>query len=407
MKTTYTNHKGICSALKTIRTLDKKQAEVKDTTTTGLYLRIYQSGSAQFIHRYKIDKKRRVFTFTAKLDITSTEKEIASTLSKVRGEHAKQQELIKLNGIDPALERDLHIAEIATTPTFSAFITTYIKHMQQQGKQSWKESQRALIVDIATFIGDMKITDIERKHLVSLLDKKQEQGKLSTRNHLISYLSAYFNYAIERDLIQQNPVTGIKKIKLASRQRVLSQEEISYLWQQTSEESNLSLSTRHIIRLALLTGQRIGEICKAKTSDIKDRVWVITDTKNGLTHHLPITPMMQIIFDAAQPHARNHLLFPSSTDSVTRSQVISKIFSRLDWRGTESKPTPHDLRRTLATGISELGFNRLIQDKVTNHIDNSVSGIYDRHDYMKEKQQALEAWQAHLKNIITSEEIAL
>ena len=66
----------------------------------------------------------------------------------------------------------------------------------------------------------------------------------------------------------------------------------------------------------------------------------------------------------------------------------------------EPRPTPHDLRRTLTTGISKLGFNRLVQDKVINHKDSSVGGIYDRHDYAKEKQQALEAWARKLDEII-------
>jgi integrase len=83
------------------------------------------------------------------------------------------------------------------------------------------------------------------------------------------------------------------------------------------------------------------------------------------------------------------------------SQILSKAMkeSSIEWE-SEPKPTPHDLRRTCITGISCLGFSRLVQDKVANHIDSSVGGIYDRNDYAKEKQQAMEAWERKLSEII-------
>jgi integrase len=62
--------------------------------------------------------------------------------------------------------------------------------------------------------------------------------------------------------------------------------------------------------------------------------------------------------------------------------------------------TPHDLRRTVGTRLGELGFNRLVQDKVLNHADRTVGGIYDRHSYDLEKRQALEAWERRLRMIV-------
>jgi integrase len=66
--------------------------------------------------------------------------------------------------------------------------------------------------------------------------------------------------------------------------------------------------------------------------------------------------------------------------------------------------TPHDLRRTAATYISEAGFNRLVIDKLLNHKDQTVGGIYDRHSYDKEKRLALEAWERELESILTGKE---
>jgi phosphoserine phosphatase len=48
-----------------------------------------------------------------------------------------------------------------------------------------------------------------------------------------------------------------------------------------------------------------------------------------------------------------------------------------------------------------LGFNRLVVEKLLNHKDRTVGGIYDRHTYDAEKLQALEAWEAELEQILS------
>jgi len=55
----------------------------------------------------------------------------------------------------------------------------------------------------------------------------------------------------------------------------------------------------------------------------------------------------------------------------------------------------------VATALGELGFNRLVQDKVLNHVDHSVGGIYDWDSYDKEKRQALDAWGRRVRQILT------
>ena len=63
--------------------------------------------------------------------------------------------------------------------------------------------------------------------------------------------------------------------------------------------------------------------------------------------------------------------------------------------------TPHDLRRTAASHMASMGINRLVLSKVLNHVEQSVTSIYDRYSYDKEKQEALEVWGEFLQNLIT------
>jgi integrase len=62
--------------------------------------------------------------------------------------------------------------------------------------------------------------------------------------------------------------------------------------------------------------------------------------------------------------------------------------------------TPHDLRRTAATHMTEMGISRLVVSKILNHVDSHITAIYDRHSYDTEKWNALEAWSNKLKQMI-------
>jgi integrase len=72
---------------------------------------------------------------------------------------------------------------------------------------------------------------------------------------------------------------------------------------------------------------------------------------------------------------------------------IKKISGVSDFR-------PHDLRRTMASNLAEMGVNRTVLGKILNHKglsgDSSVTAIYDRYDYLEEKREALENWSQSL-----------
>jgi integrase len=94
-------------------------------------------------------------------------------------------------------------------------------------------------------------------------------------------------------------------------------------------------------------------------------------------------------------------IFPSpQTSGPISSYALAQGLRKAQKDSGLPRTTPHDLRRTAATIISELGFNRLVVDKILNHKDRTVGGIYDRHTYDAEKRQALEAWEAELEQTL-------
>jgi integrase len=68
--------------------------------------------------------------------------------------------------------------------------------------------------------------------------------------------------------------------------------------------------------------------------------------------------------------------------------------------------TPHDLRRTAASGMTELGIDRLVVSKILNHVERHVTATYDRYSYFDQKRRALDAWAAHVDAILSGKQAA-
>ena len=111
---------------------------------------------------------------------------------------------------------------------------------------------------------------------------------------------------------------------------------------------------------------------------------------------------MITMLDFAQSFSNSTWIFPSPIKEGPKSGYgLSKNLRQSLEKIEMPRTTPHNFRRTAATIISELGFNRLIVEKVLNHKDQTVGGgIYDRHSYDKEKRDALEVWENELENVL-------
>ncbi len=222
------------------------------------------------------------------------------------------------------------------------------------------------------------------------------------------------------------------------RERVLSPREIRAFWKGL-DEGPISPGICLALKLQLVTAQRKGESIGAALSEFdleEEKVWVIPPerSKNGKTHRVPLTPLAVSLIEEARAVARQaevarakklpgaearepEWLFPSPRGDIpVKPQAVNQALYRACMPIAErpkaarlsKKPAigltgivPHDLRRTAASNMAALRINRLVISKILNHVENSVTAIYDRHGYDAEKRHALEAWAAHLESILS------
>jgi len=185
------------------------------------------------------------------------------------------------------------------------------------------------------------------------------------------------------------------------RERVLTNAELRRVWNAAGDGNYGS-----IVKLLILTGQRVGEISKLWPGMIgEDTVTLPAEgTKNGRIHTFPVGQTAQTILRRSRGRV---FLFPARGKPTAPFNGFSKGKANLDKASGVSEWTLHDLRRTFATGLASLGVSLPVVEKLLNHVSGSfagVVGVYQRHSYDKEMRAAMELWEQEVARIVNGKE---
>jgi integrase len=363
--------------------------DIKDDGTRGLYLRILKSGGRRWIVRYKIGGRTRVATIGDASEMT---------LAAARAQALAWASLIK-DGRDPATEVQRKAAAEKRLPTVAAFAAEYLERHAKPNKRSWRTDERLLQHDVLPVIGGLRIDTVKRRDIVSVLDAIRDRDAPVLANRVLAVTRRMFAFAIERGVIEHTPFAGVRASRETARARTLTDDEIRHLWAATGPGSpRIEAPTRMALRLLLLTGARVSEVCSATWDEIDTGAaeWVVpaARTKNGREHRMPLSnAALDVMREAEVLRASGSpWLLPSvrGTGHVTLWGVLDAVQRILG-----EDVTAHDLRRTVATGLQQVGARLEVTEAVLNHVSGSrggIVGVYQRHDWRQEKRAALDAW---------------
>jgi integrase len=278
-------------------------------------------------------------------------------------------------------------------------------------KDGGAETRRGLEKDVLPTIGERYAEDIKRRDVMDILDGVKARGANRLANRLLSEMRQMFGFALVREIVPSDPTFGIKKRdvggKEVERDRLLSEDELRLLPGRLAA-ANLLASTIHAVWVMLATCCRIGELIGAAKSDIdlKAGIWVLPDTKNSKSHTIYLSDFAKSHLQALLALSTDPVqLFPSNRvdGAVTPKSITKQLHDRQ--RGKEKTNgtkltdaltlpggnwTPHDLRRTGATLMGELGVRPDVIEKCLNHLDeNRMRRIYQR---AVKKEEQIEAW---------------
>jgi integrase len=159
-----------------------------------------------------------------------------------------------------------------------------------------------------------------------------------------------------------------------------------------------------IVELLALTGQRREEVAQLQWEelDLSQRVWTLpkSRTKNAKAHVVHLSAQSMAVLN----HADQGNQYVFSRFGNKPFSEFSRAKRRLDQLSGVTGWRLHDLRRTCVSGMARLGIAPHVADKILNHQSGTISGVaavYQRHEFLRERRQALDLWGAHVVEIVS------
>lgn len=336
-------------------------------------------------------------------------------------------------------EREKAEAAVASRLGFSIFADRFVdKFAKVRQPRSWQDTESIVRRDLKPFFGDKPLPAIVSADIVELLDKVHERGDAAAIK-AYKALRSLFGYAVDKEKRHMSPATspmlGIKPpAKIDVRQRTLNDTELRLVW---IAAGAFGYPYTPLIRLLILTGQRLREVAEAPWSefDLAKRQWLIPPerTKNrqptlvplsdGALEILKALPKIQRKADPKTGVRPSPFLF--TTTAETPISGFSKAKSRLDRsileitkkEASEAGCDPatlagwrlHDLRRSFGNGLQRIGIKTEVIESALNHVSGTKSGIvgvYQTYKYGPEVRSAMEAWDRHVASVVSQDSSA-
>jgi integrase len=327
----------------------------------------------------------------------------AEVLSAEQARAAAKKALAAVaTGSDP--QADKAIRREREQFTFRAVADDYLLVKQRAVRpRSFVETQRYLCGPYFKPLHAMPVDQITRKDVAARLLAIARDCGVVTGARARSHVSGLFAWAIAQGLMESNPVVGTTQVKEPpARDRVLSDAELATVWNACGDDD-----FGKIVRLLMLLGQRRTEVGGLKWSelDLDHGLWVLPRerTKNHRSHSLPLPPLAMSILEAVPRMAGRDCVFGAR--SVGGFTIWTPSKAALDARlGDAVQPwVLHDLRRSAATRMCDLGVTPHVVEQILNHQSGhraGIVGVYNRSSYEREVRAALALWDDHIRALI-------
>jgi integrase len=402
--------------------------ELWDGKTSGLCFRVMKSGVRSWTFRYRPHSgaafRRITLGRYPALSLVDARAAAERVRDKVRA------------GADPQQDKRSDREALRAAPaklTFDALADLYIERYARRQKASWKNDENYLRANARPAWGKRDAASITSQDAARLLFEVVASAPVSA-NRLRSVLVKLFGWAHENALLAANPMLGVKKPHREGKgkTRTLTDGEIRLVWR-ALEKATAAPGIVAALKSLLLLGQRPGEVAGMAVSelhhlnDIRTAQWELPPArmKARRAHLVPLPPLAREIVmtelarqRGAAPDTKPEFVFASKFAERARlarhslSQALGRIIEDLDEVADDAeaaarlkadRPTPHDFRRTVATGLARLGIPRDDRLAVLAHAYGDVHEVYDHYERLPQKRAALEMWERHLRNVIADQ----
>lgn len=399
---------------------NRRELVIFDDAVKGLGLRVTAAGARVFLFEYWRDghtHRMRLGPYGVAGGLTHVKaRKLATALrgQVAAGRHPAEERKAERRQAAEATAARKALAN-AEKLTFSALVDRWERDALADRRPRYRgEAVRSLRVNFADLAPrPVHAIDVAAaRRAVDAIDKNRG-AIMARRSH--AYARAMFGWARRRDLVAVNPFAGMAiEGREVPRERVLTDAELGEVWRAAGA---LGWPYGDFIRFLLLTLQREAEAAGLRRAELAEdlTVWELPGAraKNGKAHIVHLTEPARAILRAAPGVGKSPLVFTTTGKRPIGS--FSNAKERLDGfivaerrkiaaeRGTVPAPLVpwrlHDLRRTGVTVLARLGVRWEVADKLLNHAQGAIRGvaaIYQRHEFLPEREAALGAWSEHV-----------
>lgn len=412
----------------------KRDVMFTDSEVKGFAIRVNATGSKTFLFNYRFGGKARrlVLGQYGELTLAHARKVAEAARGKVlAGGHPAEEKKAVAQAFQQQAIEDARQAA-ANALTFEALIDLWTSNALRDSSESHRtEAPRRLQLNFADMLHRpahaLTVAEVQTR-----LDDVAEKHPTTARR-LLSYGRALYSWATKRQLVEENPFAHVVvEGREVSRDRVLTDAELGAAWRAACQ---MPYAFGPFFRLLVLTLQRRSEVAGMRWEEITPDLttWTIpaSRTKNGKEHIVHLSePARQVLASLhRQTDSKTGGVSPFVFTNTGRTPIsgFSDGKERLEAlmeqerasnatggpKNAGKKPSAllasgwrlHDLRRTGVTTMARLGIGPHVADKVLNHTEGAISGVaavYQRHEFLKERAAALDAWAGHVLSVASA-----
>jgi integrase len=296
-------------------------------------------------------------------------------------------------GTDPKVREAARKAD-----TFAAISEEYFR---RDGKALRTAAVRRRIVERLVYpsLGTRPIDSIKRSEIIRLLDGIEDGNGPVMADRTLALIRKIMNWHASRSDDFRSPIVrgmARTKAKERARDRILTDEELVRVWRQA--ETNGVFGA--LVRFILLTAARLGEAADMTWSEIADGDWTLPASRNKTKIEL-VRPLSRAALAVLEerPKAGNWIFSMSGRVSFLSSAHYFKV--AFDKACGVNDYVIHDLRRTSRSLMSRAGVDADIAERCLGHVIPGVRGVYDRHEYHREKARAYELLAGLIERIVS------
>jgi integrase len=317
--------------------------------------------------------------------------------------------------------------------SFAAASREFIDEVAKTKRRRWKDMAITLGWDytdedepvmrqggLAKRWADKPVSDIDDNDIFQIVRESGRSGvpgcavktkgrSASRERAMFGALSSMFKWLKGERRVKVNPCPGAVPLEpFVVRDRVLNIDEIVWFWRACEAEGK-PFGT--ILKLLLLSAQRLNEIAAMRYSELDDGVLTLpaSRVKNKRRHVVPLPKQAIALIPDADD---SDLVF--TTTGVTPVSGWSTLKMRIDkamakYAEAEGKTVPawtfHDLRRTAITGMNELGISPWVVEQIVNHVSGTRGGVAGNYNYsqlLPKRKAALQRWADHIQALVES-----